>query len=88
VASLVIPVNTPILLTLHSKDVGHSFFVPDLRIQQDFVPGLVIPLQFTATEVAKKEIVCTQLCGLGHYTMRGFIEVKSPEDYQQWLSQQ
>jgi cytochrome c oxidase subunit 2 len=88
VASLVIPVNTPILLTLHSKDVGHSFFVPDLRIQQDFVPGIVIPLQFTATEVAKKEIVCTQLCGLGHYTMRGFIEVKSPDDYKEWLSEQ
>lgn len=87
-ASLVVPVNQPILLTMHSKDVGHSFYVPDLRIQQDFVPGLVIPLQFTATEVTKKEIVCTQLCGLGHYTMRGFLEVKSKSDFQAWLAEQ
>jgi len=86
--SLVIPVNQPILLTMHSKDVGHAFYVPALRIQQDFVPGLVIPLQFTATEVTSQEIVCTQLCGLGHYTMRGFLEVKSGSDYQQWLAEQ
>jgi cytochrome c oxidase subunit 2 len=87
-ASLVIPVNQPILLTMHSKDVGHAFYVPDLRIQQDFVPGLVIPLQFTATQVAKKEIVCTQLCGLGHYNMRGYLEVRTKDDFQQWLTEQ
>jgi cytochrome c oxidase subunit 2 len=87
-ASLVIPVNQPILLTMHSKDVGHAFYVPDLRIQQDFVPGLVIPLQFTATQVAKKEIVCTQLCGLGHYNMKGYLEVVSRDDFQKWLAEQ
>jgi len=87
-ASLVIPVNQPILLTMHSKDVGHAFYVPDLRIQQDFVPGLVIPLQFTATQVAKKEIVCTQLCGLGHYNMKGYLEVRTRDDFQQWLTEQ
>jgi cytochrome c oxidase subunit II len=84
-ASLVIPVNKPILLTLHSKDVGHAFYVPELRIQQDFVPGLVIPLHFTATRLAKEEIVCTQLCGLGHYTMRAYLEVESLGQFQQWL---
>ncbi len=87
-ASLVIPVDQPILLTMHSKDVGHAFYVPDLRIQQDFVPGLVIPLQFTATKVAKKEIVCTQLCGLGHYNMRGYLEVQSKDDFQKWMADQ
>ena len=87
-ASLVVPVNRPILLTMHAKDVGHSFFVPDLRLQQDFVPGLVIPLQFTATEVTKKEIVCTQLCGLGHFNMRAYLEVKSDSDFAQWLKDQ
>jgi len=87
-ASLVIPVNRPILLTMHSKDVGHAFYVPDLRIQQDFVPGLVIPLQFTATQVARKEIVCTQLCGLGHYNMKGYLEVRTRDDFQQWLTEQ
>jgi cytochrome c oxidase subunit 2 len=86
--SLVIPVNMPILLSLHAKDVGHSFYVPDLRIQQDFVPGLVIPLQFTATRVGKYEIVCTQLCGLGHYNMRAYLEVMSPTDYDAWMKTQ
>jgi cytochrome c oxidase subunit 2 len=87
-ASLVIPVNKPILLTLHSKDVGHAFYVPELRIQQDFVPGLVIPLQFTTTQLVKREIVCTQLCGLGHYNMRAYLEVMPQEKFDQWLRDQ
>ena len=82
------PVNRPVALTLHSKDVGHAFYVPELRIQQDFVPGLVIPLHFTATKVVKKEIVCTQLCGLGHYNMRAYLEVMPEEQFQQWLEDQ
>ena len=86
--SLAIPVNRPILLTLHSRDVGHAFYVPQLRIQQDFVPGLVIPLHFTATTVGKYELVCTQLCGLGHYNMRAYVEVMSDSDFAQWLKTQ
>jgi cytochrome c oxidase subunit 2 len=84
--SLVVPVNQPVLLTLHAKDVGHAFYVPDLRIQQDFVPGITIPLQFTATSMVKKEIVCTQLCGLGHFNMRAYLEVQSREQFTQWLA--
>lgn len=87
-ASLVIPVNTPILLTMHAKDVNHSFYVPQLRIQQDFVPGLVIPLHFTATQTGKFEIVCTQLCGLGHYNMRAYVEVMPQPRFAQWLKEQ
>lgn len=87
-ATLTVPVNTPILLTMHAKDVGHAFYVPELRIQQDFVPGLVIPLHFTATQVAKKEIVCTQLCGLGHFNMRAYIEVIPEQQFAQWLNDQ
>ena len=87
-ATLVIPVNRQVLLTMHSKDVGHAFYVPDLRIQQDFVPGLEIPLQFTATAVVKKEIVCTQLCGLGHFNMRAYLDVRTPDAFQQWLTEQ
>jgi cytochrome c oxidase subunit 2 len=87
-ASLVIPVNKPILMMMHAKDVGHSFYVRELRIQQDFVPGLDIPMHFTATKVGKYEIVCTQLCGLGHFNMRAFLEVKSQEDFDSWLKQQ
>lgn len=87
-ASLVIPVNRPVLLSLHAKDVGHSFYVPALRIQQDFVPGLVIPIHFTATKITKQEIVCTQLCGLGHYNMRAFMEVMPEKQFEQWLEEQ
>jgi cytochrome c oxidase subunit II len=87
-ATLTIPVNRPILLTLHSKDLGHSFYVPELRIQQDFVPGLVIPLHFTATHTGKYEIVCTQLCGLGHFNMRAYVEVMTQDQFDQWLKSQ
>jgi cytochrome c oxidase subunit 2 len=86
--TLAVPVNREILLTLHAKDVSHSFFVPTLRIQQDFVPGLVIPVHFTATQTGKHEIVCTQLCGLGHYNMRAYIDVMTPEQFNQWLIDQ
>jgi cytochrome c oxidase subunit 2 len=86
--TLGIPINREIYLTLHAKDVSHSFFVPALRIQQDFVPGLVIPLHFTATQLGKYEIACTQLCGLGHYNMRAFLEVMTPEQFDQWLVDQ
>src|SRR5438309_1868685 len=85
VGSLVIPANQPVELRMHAKDVNHSFYVPELRIQQDIVPGLVIPLHFTATKPGKYELVCTQLCGLGHYNMRAFVEVKTRPDFDQWL---
>src|SRR5208283_5339572 len=87
-AGLAIPVNKPVLLTLHSKDMGHSFDVRELRIQQDFVPGIVIPIHFTANQTGKIEIVCTQLCALGHYNMKANLEVMSQADYDNWLKQQ
>ncbi len=88
VGSLTIPVNKPILLTMHSKDMIHSFYVPELRIQQDIVPGLDIPIHFTATKTGKFEIVCTQLCGLGHYTMRAYLEVMTQDQFDEWLKSQ
>jgi cytochrome c oxidase subunit 2 len=87
-ASLAVPLNREVLLTLHAKDVGHAFYVPALRLQQDFVPGLVIPIHFTATQAVKQEIVCTQLCGLGHYNMRAYLEVMPQEQFEQWLKDQ
>ncbi|MGA7474057.1 MAG: cytochrome C oxidase subunit II, partial [Candidatus Sulfotelmatobacter sp.] len=77
-----------VLLTLHSKDMGHSFDVRELRVQQDFVPGIVIPIHFTATQTGKFEIVCTQLCGLGHYNMKAYLEVMSQPDFDNWVKQQ
>src|ERR1017187_5779088 len=87
-AEMAIPVNREIHLLMHSKDVGHSFYVPELRVQQDFVPGLDLSIHFTATKVGRYEIVCTQLCGLGHYNMKAYLEVKSQEEYDAWIKQQ
>ena len=67
--------------------MNHSFFVRELRIHQDFVPGLDLSLHFTATKVGKYEIVCSQLCGLGHYNMKAYLEVMSQPDYEKWLKQ-
>lgn len=85
---LVIPVDKEINLMMHAKDVGHSFYVRELRIQQDFVPGLDLAVHFTATKVGKYEIVCTQLCGLGHYNMKSYLNVMSQEDFEKWLKSQ
>jgi cytochrome c oxidase subunit 2 len=87
-AEMAIPVNREIHLLMHAKDVGHSFYVPELRVQQDFVPGLDVSIHFTATKIGKYEIVCTQLCGLGHYNMKAYLEVMSQEDYDTWIKQQ
>ena len=87
-AEMAIPVNREVHLLMHSKDVGHSFYVPQLRVQQDFVPGLDVSIHFTATKVGRYEIVCTQLCGLGHYNMKAYLSVMSPEDFDNWLKQQ
>jgi cytochrome c oxidase subunit II len=85
---LVVPVNREVQLLMHAKDVGHSFYVRELRIQQDFVPGLDLSIHFTATKIGKYEIVCTQLCGLGHYNMKGYLNVMSEADYEKWLKDQ
>jgi cytochrome c oxidase subunit 2 len=87
-AEMAIPVNKEIHLLMHSKDVGHSFYVRELRVQQDFVPGLDVSLHFTATKVGKYEIVCTQLCGLGHYNMKAYLEVMSQQDFDDWLKKE
>src|SRR5579872_6593216 len=86
-AEMAIPVNQPIQLLMHSKDLGHSFYVRELRVQQDFVPGLDVAIHFTATKVGKYEIVCTQLCGLGHYNMKAYLQVMSQEDFDKWLKE-
>jgi len=85
---LVIPANKEIHLMMHAKDVGHSFYVRELRIQQDFVPGLDLSLHFTATKAGKYEIVCTQLCGLGHYNMKAYLNVMAQDDFEKWLKAQ
>jgi cytochrome c oxidase subunit 2 len=86
-AELGVPTGKEVRLLMHSKDVGHSFYVRELRVQQDFVPGLDLMVHFTATKPGRYEIVCTQLCGLGHYNMKAYLNVMSPSDYDAWLKQ-
>ncbi len=86
-AEMAIPVNKEVQLLMHAKDVGHSFYVRELRVQQDFVPGLDLMLHFTATKVGRYEIVCTQLCGLGHYKMKAYLQVLSQDDFNKWLQE-
>jgi len=87
-SSLTVPVNRPVELLLRSQDVIHNFFVRELRLQQDAVPGMVIPMHFTPDRIGRYEIVCTQLCGLGHYHMHSTLDVVSAGDYTGFLKQQ
>ncbi|HZI93918.1 MAG TPA: hypothetical protein VFE84_06715 [Patescibacteria group bacterium] len=94
---LYLPVNKPIIVRLRSKDVIHSFGVPEFRVKQDAIPGLTIPIWFipnvTTAEMRTRtgkpefqyEIACAQLCGLGHARMRGFVTVLAPDEFQKWL---
>jgi cytochrome c oxidase subunit II len=86
-AELAVPVNREVHLMMHAKDVGHSFYVRELRLQQDFVPGLDLSLHFTATKPGKYEILCTQLCGLGHYNMKAYLDVMTQEDFEKWMKE-
>lgn len=82
-----VPVNQVVRLTLTSGDVIHSFFVPNLRLKQDIVPGRTIPAWFEATRLGSYPIACTELCGFGHYSMAGTLVVQSAQDYAQWLKE-
>jgi cytochrome c oxidase subunit 2 len=88
VPTMAVPVDRPIELLLRSKDVTHSFSVRELRVKQDTLPGMVIPLRFVATKLGHYEIACAELCGLGHHRMRSFLDVFSEGDYDEWLREQ
>jgi cytochrome c oxidase subunit II len=85
VNDLHVPVNEEVLIQLKSMDVLHSFFLPNLRIKQDAVPGMKIPVWFKATETGQFDIVCAELCGWGHYKMKGRITIEPREDFEAWL---
>lgn len=81
--------DRPVTIRLSSKDVIHSFNLPTMRVKQDTIPGMEIPVHFTPVEVngeERWEIACAQLCGLGHYRMRGFLTVHTTEDFRAWLA--
>jgi Heme/copper-type cytochrome/quinol oxidases, subunit 2 len=83
-ATLRIPVGRPVKLTLTSRDVIHSFFVRELRVKQDVVPGMQIPLHFQADTIGTYEVPCSELCGLGHHQMRTTVIVMAATEYERW----
>jgi cytochrome c oxidase subunit II len=85
--TLTVPAGQVVRLLVTSKDVIHSFYVPQLRLRQDAVPGREIPVWFEATTPGKYEIGCSQLCGISHFAMKGILRVLTPEDYQQWVNE-
>jgi cytochrome c oxidase subunit 2 len=83
-----LPVDRPVLVHLASKDVIHSFALFEMRVKQDAIPGMDIPVWFIPNRIGEYEIACSQLCGLGHYRMRGFVSVKTDADFKNWLAEE
>jgi cytochrome c oxidase subunit 2 len=79
------PVGRPVAIRLKSEDVLHSFYLPHLRVKQDAVPGLAIPVWFQCDKVGEWDLVCAELCGWGHYKMRGQLTAQNDEDFQKYL---
>ena len=83
-----IPIDRPVKFNLRSKDVLHNFTVPQFRVKMDLVPGMITWQWLTPTRIGTYEILCEELCGIGHHTMRGKVVVEEEEKYQEWLAQQ
>jgi cytochrome c oxidase subunit 2 len=83
-----VPVDRAVRIELGSEDVIHSFFLPDLRVKQDAVPGMVIPVWFEATKSGEYDWACAELCGLGHYRMRAKVTVHEAGAFEEWQASQ
>ncbi len=94
-----LPVGRPVLIQLSSKDVIHSFGLNEMRVKQDAIPGTMIPVWFVPTVTTEEmrqrrgepefnyEIACAQLCGLGHYRMKGYMTIHTAEGFQKWMDE-
>lgn len=91
---LYLPVNVPVTMDITSSEVKeedaviHSFWVPEFRVKQDMVPGMVVPIHFTPDVVGTYRIICTEFCGLGHSDMWGKVHVVSQPDFDAWFTKQ
>ncbi len=98
-----LPVNKQVLVYLSTKDVIHNFFLPEMRVKQDAIPGMQIPIYFTPTMTSKDflqmlkgtaregqgyEIACAQLCGNSHYRMKGYVTIESEQEFNDWLAEE
>ena len=83
-----IPVNKPVIVYLSTMDVIHSLGIAEMRVKQDAIPGLEMPMWWVPTVEGTFEINCSQLCGLGHYRMRGFVTVQTEAEFNAWLAEE
>jgi cytochrome c oxidase subunit 2 len=81
-----VPVNRTIQFKMHSQDVIHSFWVPEWRIKKDNVPGITTTAIVTPDKVGTYQLICTELCGFGHASMRAKVVVESPEKFEKWVT--
>jgi cytochrome c oxidase subunit 2 len=83
-----LPVDRPVLVQLTSLDVIHSFGLFEMRVKQDAIPGMEIPVWFVPNKTGQYEIACSQLCGIGHFRMRGFVNIQSDADFRNFLAEE
>ena len=83
-----LPINQPFKVLLRSNDVLHDFWVPEIRAKMDAVPGMITYFWFEPTRTGKYDILCAELCGRSHYTMRGQLYIDTQEDFDAWLAEQ
>jgi cytochrome c oxidase subunit 2 len=81
-----LPLGKPVLVRLSTQDVIHSFSIVQMRVKQDAIPGMEIPVWWEPTVAGNYEINCSQLCGLGHFRMRSAVTIMPPDAFQQWLA--
>jgi cytochrome c oxidase subunit 2 len=82
---LALPIHKPVKILMRSKDVLHDFYVPQFRVKMDMVPGSVSYIWLTPTVVGEFEILCAEFCGVGHFNMRGYVEVMDQQNFDKWL---
>jgi len=85
---LVLPKDRPVEFRIHTKDVLHSFWVPEFRLKSDAVPGLTTKIRLTPDRIGRYQVVCAELCGIGHSTMRQNVRVVAPPEFDSWLADQ
>ena len=83
-----LPLDRPVKMLLRSIDVLHDFYVPEFRAKMDIVPGAVTYFWFIPTRTGTFDVLCFELCGVGHYTMRGNVVIEDESDFQAWLQEQ
>ncbi len=87
-AEVHLPLDVPVRLNLRSKDVLHNFTVAQFRVKMDMVPGMETHMWFTPTKIGRYEVLCEELCGVAHYTMRGAVIVEEQADFDAWVAMQ